>query len=103
MVLTVPPLPNVGVTRADRPHIAWTYRGLTEQHFAADFVLVSETFQGVLDIMEALRASATVVESLTARADLVEALNGNVGASSSLSASVAVVEALACSIAVNLR
>lgn len=101
MTLTVPPLPNVGVTRADRPHIAWLYRSLVEQHGSGDIVFVLESLPGVLDIMEALSARADLLESLNAGGDLVEAVHGSVQTLAALAAGSDVLETLAATIIVN--
>lgn len=101
MALTVPPLPNVGVTPPDRPHIAWLYRGLAEQHDFCDAVVVLETLQGVLAIMEGMFATADVLEALAASADALESQVGNVDTLEALSASVDVLESLSAVVTVN--
>lgn len=101
MTLTVPPLPNVGVTQPDRPHIAWVYRGLAEQHEFCDLVDILESLQGGLAIMEGMLASADVLESLAAAADVLESHAGNVDTLEALSANIDVLEALSATVTVN--
>src|SRR5262245_54005668 len=95
MALTMAPLPNVGVTRPDRPHIAWVYRGLAERHDLCDLVAVREFLQGSIVIMEALLAGADVRETMAATADVMESQSGAIDALEALSARVDVLEALA--------
>lgn len=101
MSLTVPPLPNIGVSPSDRPHIAWVYRGLLEQHNDCEIIDVQETLQGVLTIMEAMCATADVRETLSASADILESQAGVVDVLESLSANADVREALSATVIIN--
>lgn len=101
MSLTVPPLPNVGVSPSDRPHIAWVYRGLIEQHDDCEIIDIQEALQGVITIMEAMRATADVREFLGASADILESQAGIVDVLESLSANVDVREALNATVIIN--